>query len=124
MAAWDERLSNFGVLGCFAMTEIGHGSFVRGLETTATFDAATDEFVVHSPTPTADKCWIGSAGQTATHAVVYAQLVSAGKHHGLNAFIVPLRDMETGAPLPGVMCYDMGAKMGRNSLDNGLMCVP
>ncbi len=38
------------LLGCFAMTETGHGSDVQSLETTATYDAATDEFVVHSPT--------------------------------------------------------------------------
>lgn len=40
------------LLGCFAMTETGHGSDVQSLETTATYDAQTHEFVIDSP-PTA-----------------------------------------------------------------------
>ncbi|KAG6521165.1 hypothetical protein ZIOFF_018231 [Zingiber officinale] len=36
-------------------TELGHGSIVQGLETTATFDPKTDEFVTHSPTLTSSK---------------------------------------------------------------------
>lgn len=29
------------IYGCFGMTELGHGSFLRGLETTAHFDKDT-----------------------------------------------------------------------------------
>jgi hypothetical protein len=43
------------ILGTYAQTEMGHGSFIRGLETTATFDEKTGEFVLHSPTLTATK---------------------------------------------------------------------
>ena len=43
------------IIGCYAQTELGHGSNVQGLETTATFDPDTDEFVIHSPTLTSSK---------------------------------------------------------------------
>jgi acyl-CoA oxidase len=56
-----------GIIGCFAMTELGHGSNVACLETTATFDEASDEFIIHTPTLTATKWWIGGAAQSATH---------------------------------------------------------
>lgn len=55
------------IVGCFAMTELGHGSNVAGLETTATFDKETDEFVIHTPTQRATKWWIGGAAESATH---------------------------------------------------------
>lgn len=43
------------IIGCYAQTELGHGSNVQGLETTATFDPETDEFIIHSPTLTSSK---------------------------------------------------------------------
>lgn len=43
------------IIGCYAQTELGHGSNVQGLETTATFDPQTDEFIIHSPTLTSSK---------------------------------------------------------------------
>ena len=61
--------------GCFGMTELGHGSNVAGVETTATFDQENDEFIVHTPTLTGTKWWIGGAAHTATHSSVVAQLV-------------------------------------------------
>ena len=45
------RIISGELQGCFAMTETGHGSDVQSLLTTATFDPATDEIVVHSPVP-------------------------------------------------------------------------
>ncbi|CAE7414949.1 POX2, partial [Symbiodinium sp. KB8] len=118
---WEPALRDFGVIGCFCMTELGHGSYARGIETTATYMPDTDQFDIHTPNETSAKVWIGSAGKTATHGVVFAQLVVAGKVLGLNAFIVPLRDMATGAALPGITAGDMGSKMGRNALDNGIL---
>jgi len=108
-----------GVIGCFAMTEMGHGSNVAGLETTATFDEAADEFIIHTPTLTGTKVWIGGAAHTVTHAAVFAQLIVKGQVHGVKCFIVQLRDTATFNLKPGINIGDMGKKMGRDGIDNG-----
>ena len=108
-----------GVIGCFAMTELGHGSNVAGLETTATFDHSSDEFIIHSPTLTSTKWWIGGAAHTATHAAVYANLIVDGKKYGVKTFVVQLRDTKTFQTMSGVLIGDCGAKMGRHGIDNG-----
>ena len=59
---------------------------MRGLEVTATFDAEADEFDIHSATLTATKWWPGALGRAATHAVLYARLVSRGIDHGVRPF--------------------------------------
>ncbi|KAI8323152.1 acyl-CoA oxidase [Martensiomyces pterosporus] len=121
LAYWMDKgaLSMQGITGCFGMTELGHGSNVAGLETTATFDENTDEFIIHSPTLTATKWWIGGAAHTATHCAVYAQLVVKGKRYGTKTFIVQLRDTKTFELMPGVNIGDLGKKMGRDQIDNG-----
>lgn len=106
------------LLGCFAMTETGHGSDVQALGTTATYDPDSDEFVITTPEPQAGKDYIGNAARHARYAVVFAQLVVAGESHGVHALVVPLRD-EGGATLPGVRIEDDGRKMGLNGVDNG-----
>ncbi|MBJ8347891.1 acyl-CoA dehydrogenase [Antrihabitans sp. YC2-6] len=109
---------NLGLLGCFAMTETGHGSDVQELETTATYDAAKGEFVIHSPTPSARKDYIGGAALHATVAAVFAQLIVAGENHGVHCLVVPIRD-EHGNDLPGVTTSDCGYKGGLTGVDNG-----
>lgn len=106
------------VPGAFAMTEIGHGSDVASIGTTATYDPDTEEFVIHTPFRAAWKEFIGNAGKDGTAAVVFAQLITQGVNHGVHAFYVPLRD-ETGAFLPGVGGEDDGLKGGLNGIDNG-----
>ncbi len=116
--AYIRPLIDLDLLGCFAMTETGHGSDVQSLETTATYDPATQEFVVHSPTPSSRKDYIGGAAQHARVAAVFARLVTLGDDHGVHCFVVPLRD-DDGADLPGVTTSDCGYKGGLGGVDNG-----
>ena len=108
--------------GCFAMTETGHGSDVQRLGTTATYDPATEEFVVHTPDESARKDYIGNAARDGRVAVVFAQLRTPGPdglvEHGVHALMVPIRD-DKGEPLPGITVEDCGPKAGLNGVDNG-----
>ncbi|KAJ3672552.1 hypothetical protein LUZ60_007273 [Juncus effusus] len=112
------------IIGCYAQTELGHGSNVQGLETTATFDKDSDEFVIHSPTLTSCKWWPGGLGKVSTHAVIYARLITEGKDYGVHGFIVQLRSLEDHLPLPGITVGDIGMKFGNgayNTMDNGVL---
>ena len=62
--------------GCFCLTEISHGSDTQSMRTTATYIKATDEFEIHTPDFEAAKTWVGNLGETATHASVFAQLLT------------------------------------------------
>uniref|UniRef100_A0A665XBH4 Acyl-coenzyme A oxidase n=1 Tax=Echeneis naucrates TaxID=173247 RepID=A0A665XBH4_ECHNA len=112
---------NLEIIGTYAQTEIGHGTHLRGLETTATYDPATQEFVLNSPTVSSIKWWPGGLGKTSNHAIVLAQLHTLGNCHGLHAFIVPIRDMSTHEPLPGIVVGDIGPKFGFSEVDNGFL---
>ncbi|KAK1755522.1 hypothetical protein QBC47DRAFT_445664 [Echria macrotheca] len=116
---WLPLIQSGHINGAYAQTELGHGSFVRGLETTATFDPASDSFVVNSPTLTSTKFWPGALGFSATHAVLMAKLITRDKDHGVHPFIVPLRDPETGKPMEGIELGDVGPKPSYNQTDNG-----
>jgi acyl-CoA oxidase len=111
-------IATLALPGCFAMTEAGHGSDVQSLRTTATYDPATDEFVVHTPDDDARKDYIGNAACHGRMAAVFAQLVVGGEPRGVHALLVPLRG-EDGEPLPGVRIEDCGEKLGLNGVDNG-----
>jgi acyl-CoA oxidase len=116
-----EKAQNYEYIGCYAQTELGHGSNVRGLETTATWNAEDKTFTIHTPHLTASKWWIGSLGKTANHAVVLAQLVIKGKSYGPHPFVVQIRDLKTHLPLPNVHVGDIGPKFGYNTMDNGFL---
>jgi acyl-CoA oxidase len=81
-------ISKHKILGCYAQTELGHGSDVSRLETTATLDKVTDEFIINSPTITSTKFWPGDLGKFSSHAVVFARLIIDENDYGVQAFIV------------------------------------
>jgi len=118
---WIPKCVKLECVGTYAQTELGHGTYLRGLETTATYDEEREEFVVHSPTLTSTKWWPGGLGKTSTHAVVMARLFTKGVDHGVHPFVVQIRDNKTHEPLPGCTIGDIGNKMGYNAVDNGFL---
>ena len=63
-------------------------------------------------------------GRYATHALVMAQMIIPDPdgdlhNYGVQPFIVNIRDIQTHKRMPGVMCGDIGPKLGYESKDNG-----
>ncbi|GAA5931019.1 uncharacterized protein JCM15063_002522 [Sporobolomyces koalae] len=120
-AEWLPKCYNHEILGCYLQTELGHGSNVQQLETTATFDPAKQEFIINSPTISSTKWWIGALGVSATHGVVQARLILDGKSFGPHLFIVNLRSESDHSLMPGIQAGEIGPKVhgAMGSLDNG-----
>ena len=115
---WLPGIMDLSIPGAFAMTEIGHGSDVAAVGTTATYDPDTEEFVINTPFRAATKEYLGNAALHGVAATVFAQLITNGVNHGVHCFYVPLRD-ENGQDLPGIGREDDGLKGGLNGIDNG-----
>jgi acyl-CoA oxidase len=118
---WLQNENDRKIIGTYAQTELGHGTYVRGLETTATYDPRTEEFIINSPTVTATKWWPGGLGKTSNHAIVMALLFTKGQGHGMHAFVVQLRDINSHQTLPGIRLGDIGPKFGFDTIDNGFL---
>jgi acyl-CoA oxidase len=121
---WLGRAQKLGFIGCYAQTELGHGSNVRGLQTTATFVPRAGpnqdgEWVLNTPTLQSMKWW--STGMySSTHAAVYAQMVLKGKPMGVHVFLVQMRGPDF-KPLVGIEVGDIGAKLGDNDATIGYL---
>ncbi|KAF5376636.1 hypothetical protein D9615_007859 [Tricholomella constricta] len=111
IANYGPLIATRGILGCYLQTELGHGTSVSQLETTATFIPETQEFEINSPTLTSSKWWIGALGKTSTHGVVQAKLILPGGKDIL----------ENHKVLPGIIIGDIGPKAlaGYSPTDNG-----
>jgi len=117
-AKYLKDIGSLKIPGCFAMTETHHGSNVKGLETTATYNHENQTFVIHTPNKNAQKEYIGNAAVHGQMATVFAKLIIDDHDYGVNAFVVPLRD-PNGTTLNGITIGDCGHKMGLNGVDNG-----
>ncbi|GAA5989874.1 hypothetical protein JCM10908_002357 [Rhodotorula pacifica] len=118
---WLPKCYSHEILGCYLQTELGHGSNVQQLETTATYDPKEDAFVIHSGPISATKWWIGALGLMSTHGVVQARLILNGQDKGPHLFIIQLRSLEDHALLPGIEAGEIGPKVhgAMAGVDNG-----
>lgn len=118
---WVDAGMKLQFIGCYAQTELGHGSNVRGLQTTATFHSNGGDgvWIMNTPTLQSTKWW--STGMySATHAAVYAQMIIKGKCLGVHVFFVQLRGSDL-KPLPGIYMGDIGPKLGDNDCPIGYL---
>ncbi len=113
-----KQIGTLQLPGCFAMTETGHGSNVKGIETTATYNHAEKTLVIHTPHEQAKKEYIGNAAVHGQIATTFVKLIIDGKDYGVSAVLVPIRDSQSNL-MPGVTIEDCGRKMGLNGVDNG-----
>jgi acyl-CoA oxidase len=117
-------IDGLAAIGCFALTELGYGNNAVEMETTATYNPATDKLVIDTPTPVAQKYWITNSAVHAQYAIVFAQLLMPNMadkkviNEGVHAVLVPIRD-RWGRVVKGVKIEDMGRKLECNGVDNG-----
>lgn len=115
---WMPLIDNLQMLGCFALTELGHGSNARLVETVAEYHVPSRSFVLNTPSQSAQKYWIGGAFRSARWTVCFAQLIVAGVSHGIHQLLVRIRN-DDGTSVKGITLGDCGHKCGLNGVDNG-----
>ncbi|XP_078399736.1 peroxisomal acyl-coenzyme A oxidase 2-like [Cetorhinus maximus] len=123
IAKWVPLAKDYQIIGTYAQTELGHGTYLRGLETTASFDASSQDFILNTLEVSSIKWWPGDLGRSANHAVVLAQLYTQEMCHGMHAFIIQIRSLVDHSALPGVKIGDIGPKMAFEQVDNGYLML-
>lgn len=63
-------------------------------ETTATYDAEKEEWLINSPSTLSQKYWITNSAVDAQWCVVFAQTIVNGAQQGIHGFLVPIRDAQ------------------------------
>lgn len=116
-----DSIDKFEKVGCFALTELAYGNNAVEMETTAEYDAKTQEFIINTPNAKAQKYWITNGAVHAHYAVVFAKLIHNGKNEGLHGFLVNIRDEKTLDIKEGCKVWDMGYKIGLNGVDNAAL---
>ena len=116
-----ERAMDLKDIGSFSLTELGHGSNARDINTTAVYDPSTEEFILNTPNDLSMKFWIGATADIANMTVCWAQLIIGETNYGPHVFLVPIRDLRDHGVLPGVVIGDCGSKIGNNGIDNGFV---
>mmetsp|Transcript_28688 Transcript_28688/g.51071 ORF Transcript_28688/g.51071 Transcript_28688/m.51071 type:complete len:639 (-) Transcript_28688:121-2037(-) len=108
---WVPKIESCKIHVGYAMTELGTGTDVGKLQTTAYFNSYTREFIINSPSLTSFKWWIGSS-EYVTHVILFAQMYVDGKREGLMPFIFQIRDLNTLEFLPGARAGPIGPNAG------------
>lgn len=112
-------VETLAIPGSIMMTEIGHGTNVRQIETTCRYDPQSDELVVHTPSLSAAKWSAALMGWSARGATLFARLILPdGRDVGVHPVFVPIRRPD-GSPYPGVTTVDSGQLGGLNGVGIG-----
>ena len=67
--------------GCFGQTELGYGNNAVEMETNATYDPKTKEFVVNISSALGQKYWITNGVEHSKYVVVFVQLIFGEINH-------------------------------------------
>ena len=112
-----EEIDSLQSIGCFGLTELGYGNNAAEMQTTATYNHETNEFIINTPNTLARKYWITNGALHAHFCIVFARLLINNNDEGIHAFLVSIRDKSLNIK-EGVTIWDMGHKIGINGIDN------
>ncbi|RYP78653.1 hypothetical protein DL771_000320 [Monosporascus sp. 5C6A] len=104
--------------GAYMQTELGHGTFARGLETrqpSMSCETASCSTRLRSRVPSL----AGSHGLRRLARDYRGAPDHQGEYYGVHPFMVQLRDIETVEVFEGVKLGDIGPKLSHNQNDNG-----